>query len=164
MLSREEIVDALARLSPVEFDDVINAAFASRQDPTPPPPPPHPSRDEFADWMAKRHLGSDIALDKVVYLPDGAPEDEIRLLEVNRLMRAPEPDEIERLDFTPDIDGIAFKVFVADITHDQWNRIRAGHGTLLPTGWSLTNSIAYGRDRCDALERATGTVPSPSSI
>ena len=38
----------------------------------------------FAKWLAREHLGFDKRLTLVVYLPGGAPEDEVRLLEVWR--------------------------------------------------------------------------------
>ena len=90
-------------------------------------------------------MASDLALDKIVYLPDGAPPGEIRLLEINRLLNVPDPEIIEPLDFGPDIDGISFNVSVADITFEQWRRLEAGRGAALPEGWSLKDSITYDR-------------------
>ena len=42
----------------------------------------------------------------------------------------------EPLDFTPDTD-LPFKVFVADVTTDQWERIQRAPETILPAGWKL---------------------------
>ena len=69
-------------------------------------------------------METDAAIERVVYLPTGAPNNEIRLLEVNRFLRPPDNDVIEPLDFTPDIAEVPFRVFVADVTRDQWERIQ----------------------------------------
>ena len=90
-------------------------------------------------------MSSDPAIERVVYLPTGAPRDEIRLLEVNRFLNPPDNDLIEPLDFTPEIDGIPFKVFVADVTTDQWERIQRESGTTLPVGWKLEGNQIYPR-------------------
>ena len=148
MPTREEIIEALRQLDPSTFENVINIAFQHRRDPTQaaharPLPPGEP--EQFARWLAQRHMSSDPAIERVVYLPTGAPRDEIRLLEVNRFLNPPDNDVIEPLDFTPDIDGIPFKVFVADVTTDQWERIQRESGTTLPVGWKLEGNQIYPR-------------------
>jgi hypothetical protein len=143
MPNREDLITALAQLDPTTFEDVITAAYRQRQDfegvTAEPTLGPQTTPLEFAQWIAKRHLISDAAIERVVYLPTGSPGDEIRLLEVNRFLNAPEPDLIEPLDFTPDTDP-PFKVFVADVTSDQWDRIKQSPETMLPTGWKLEDN------------------------
>jgi hypothetical protein len=148
MPTREEIIDALGQLDQIAFEDVINAAFQHRGDhkrADRPMPLPDAEPEEFARWFAQRHLSSDPALAQVVYLPTGAPRDEIRLLEVNRFQIPPDNDVIEPLDFSPDIDEIPFKVFAADVTTDQWERIKRESGTALPVGWKLEGNRIYSR-------------------
>ena len=141
-------IATLAGLDPAIFEEVVTTAYRRRRTPEEASPEPAPvtgaSPEQFARWMAGRHLSSDPAIEKIVYLPSGAPADEIRLLEVNRFLNAPEPDLVEPLDFTPDIDP-PFKVYVADITGDQWERIRQGPDALLPAGWDLTGNLIFGR-------------------
>jgi hypothetical protein len=140
MTNREELIHALAQLDPVTFEDVITSAYQQRHDPdnlgSEAGPGTQATAEQFARWLAKRHLSSDAAIERIVYLPTGAADDEIRLLEVNRFLNAPEPDMIEPLDFTPDTDA-PFKVFVADVTTDQWERIQRLPDNVLPDGWKL---------------------------
>jgi hypothetical protein len=85
-----------------------------------------------------------VSVREVIYLPSGAPAPEVRLLEVNRLLSVPDPDVIAPTDYTPDIAGLPFIVFVADITPDQWERVE--WGTLaLPAGWELDGKVVIGR-------------------
>ncbi len=148
MPEREDLIVALAQLDPVAFEDVVNSAYRRRQDSegsTPEAVPgPEATTQQFAHWIAKRHLSSDAAIEKVVYLPTGSPVDEIRLLEVNRLLNPPEPDAVEPLDFSPDSDP-PFRVYVADITADQWERIKQSPESLLPKGWDVRGSQIIGR-------------------
>ena len=148
MLTRDEIIQALGQLDPASFEDVLNAAYQNRSGTTskevPARPGPQAGPEEFARWLAQRHLTSDAAIEKVVYLPEGAPKNEIRLLEINRFLSPSDDDPIEPLDFTPD-NSLPFKVFVADITRDQWERIREGAGPDLPEGWDRSCFTTYSR-------------------
>jgi hypothetical protein len=147
--SREELIQALAQLDPATLEDVVSAAYRQRTQRTEATdqerPNPEATAEQFARWLAKRHLSSDMAIERVVYLPSGAPGDEIRLLEVNRLLNPPDPDTIEPLDFTPDTDP-PFKVFVADVTTDQWERIKRTPESILPSGWELEPNQVFTRD------------------
>lgn len=140
MANRDDLVHALAQLDPASFEDVITSAFRQRYNSEAvahqTAPDPRATSEQFAQWIATRHLSSDAAIERVVYLPTGSPDDEIRLLEVNRFLNPPEPDVIEPLDFTPDTDP-PFKVFVADVTTDQWERIKQSPESILPAGWRL---------------------------
>jgi hypothetical protein len=53
--------------------------------------------------------------------------------EGNRLLNPADLDTLEPLDFTPDIDP-PFKVCVADVTTDQWERIPRTPESILPSG------------------------------
>lgn len=140
MSGRDEIIQALAQLDAAAFEDVVSSAFQQRYggaDPTPSAQPdPGLTPAEYAEWLARRHMASDLAIERVVYLPAGAPDDEIRLLEVNRLLNAGDLDPLEPLDFSPDA-GPPLRVFVADITRDQWERVQQAPDSLLPPGWDL---------------------------
>ena len=93
-------------------------------------------RAAFAIWLARQHLRFDSRLTQVVYLPFGAPEDEVRLLEVNTDLY-PEPGSpIVPVETTPAVTDLPFRVWVADVTPYEWNQIQANPG-LLPPGWSL---------------------------
>ena len=83
-------------------------------------------------------MSSDLAIERVVYLPTSTQDDEIRLLEVNRLLHPPDPEAVEPLDFSP--DDLPFKVFVADVTSDQWERIKREPELSFPQAgcWTAT--------------------------
>ena len=87
-------------------------------------------RAAFAIWLARQHLRFDSRLTQVVYLPTGAPEDEVRLLEVNTGLY-PEPGSpIVPVETTPAVTERPFRVWVADVTPDEWNQIQAKPGLL----------------------------------
>ena len=146
MSDHEELIQALAQLDPATLEVVVNTAYRQRYKTlavAQPEPSPQATRDEYANWLAHRHLSSDAALDLVVYLPAGV-EDEIHLLEVNRLLNISDSDVIEPLDFSPDTD-LRFKIFVADVTTDQWERIKGPSDSILPSGWNLTDHKIFRR-------------------
>ncbi len=148
MPTREEIIQALSQLDAGTFEDVINTALLKRGETADASsrirPDPQEGPEPFARWLAQRHLSTDPAIQRIVYLPTGAPNDEIRFLEINRFLQPPDDDVIEPVDFSPDDDGLSFKVFVADITSDQWERIQQDPSTL-PPGWQLVDNRIYSR-------------------
>jgi hypothetical protein len=93
------------------------------------------NRDDVAAWLARRHFIADSGIREVWYLPEGAPPNEIRLLEINDRFAGNEA-EVEPVDFGLDIEGAPLRLFVADITSDQLDRIQK-EPTRLPHGWSL---------------------------
>ena len=97
---------------------------------------PDMTRDEFANWIGRRHYFVDKGISRVLFLPSNSPPEEVRLLEVNELAIIPEAAPIEAFDFQPDIQGIPYSVFVADVTPQQFEAIRAGD-LALPDGWNL---------------------------
>ena len=104
-------------------------------------PPGEMSRDEFAHWMGRQHFAIDRGIVQILYLPNGAPADEVRLLEVNELAHLPENGPIEAIDFMPDIEGVHFRLVVADVTPRQFDAIHADRKAL-PEGWGLEGSQA----------------------
>ena len=136
MSSHQELIDALSALDTPSFQDIIAEVIKRRETARPQDrtPPRDPSRDEFAAWIAQRHLSSDIAIERVIYLPKGSPELEIRLLEINRLLNEPDSEDIVPLNFSPWIEGIPFTVSVAEISRDQWEKSQAAENLDLPEG------------------------------
>ncbi len=101
--------------------------------------------DELARCYAKRHLATDPGIQTVYYLPDGAPEREIRFLEVNELLAIRQDDPLEPIDFGVGIGGAdAHTLMVLDVTPAQWEKIR-DRRLSLPGGWSLDGAIAFSR-------------------
>jgi hypothetical protein len=139
MPDREELIQALAQLDPATLEEVVNTAYRQRNNieaAAQAIPNNQTTPEQFAQWLAQRHLSTDAAIERVVYLPTGAPENEIRLLEVNRFLNSPDTESIEPLDFTPEMD-LPYRVFVADITSDQWDRVQREPNDFLPPGWRL---------------------------
>ncbi len=101
------------------------------------------SRDEVAAWVARKHLLADSSVSQVWYLPQGAPPEDIRFLEVNdRLSRG--GDRVEAIDFGLDIGGVPFRLFVADVTTEELQDVKRDP-TRLPQGWALDGARVWGR-------------------
>jgi hypothetical protein len=116
----------------VKVDAERKRAIETRE----PEPAPGISRDEFARWVGRLHYEIDKGIIRVLHFPTGAPVDEVRLLEVNGLLPLPENAPVVAFDFMPDIEGVNYRLFVADVTPRQFDEIQAGR-IALPTGWSL---------------------------
>ncbi len=103
----------------------------------------HFDRDSQARWYAKQHLKSDPGVMEVHYLPANADEREIRFVEVNNLIGVRKDDSLEPIDFGVDMGTeTAHRLFVLDVTPDQWERIQKN--TLrLPGDWSLEGQQTY---------------------
>ncbi|MFO0964796.1 MAG: hypothetical protein U0793_04300 [Gemmataceae bacterium] len=101
-------------------------------------------RDRLADWYAHRHFQTDAGVEAIHYLPANAPEREIRLLEVNRLIAETTPPE--PIDFGVDTGNAnGHTLFVLDLTPAQWLAVQ--HGNLpLPAGWSLDGKRTFQRN------------------
>jgi hypothetical protein len=101
-------------------------------------------RDQMAAWYANRHLETDTGVVEIHYLPDNAPEREIRFLEVNDQIT--ETTLMEPIDFGVDVGGANNHVLlVLDVTPTQWARICSGE-LPLPSGWSLVSQRAFPRN------------------
>jgi hypothetical protein len=108
-----------------------------------PEAPSGKNRDDVAAWVARTHLIADSGVREVWYLPRGAPPEEIRLLELNDRLAGPE-SSTEALDFGLEVDGTLFRLYVADITGEQLDRIKQDPGRL-PSGWSLEENRIWRR-------------------
>jgi hypothetical protein len=103
------------------------------------------NRDSMARHYASKHLKTDPGIRTVYYLPAGAPDREIRLLEINELIAARDKDAIEPLDFGVDTGSDkAHTLMVVDVTPAQWKRINKQE-LQLPKNWSLTGAVAFPR-------------------
>jgi hypothetical protein len=114
-----------------------------RQHAQSPDAPAGKSRDEVAAWAAKQHLFVDSGIREVWYLPEGAPADEIRFLELNDRFAA-NGSKVEAIGFGLDTDGARFRLFVADITSEQLEEIKRDPSRL-PVGWSLDRNTIWRR-------------------
>jgi len=101
------------------------------------------SRDSMARWYAKEHLKTDPGIVAVYYLPANADEREIRFVEINQLIGDRNDDALEPIDFGVDTGmNTAHKLFVLDVTPDQWERIRSQELSL-PRNWSLDGAVHF---------------------
>ncbi len=94
------------------------------------------SKEEFVTWIARQHFAIDKGITRILYLPTGAPAEEVRLLEANALASLPENGPVEAVDFMPDIEGVHYTLFVADVTPRQLDAIM-NLQLPLPKGWHL---------------------------
>ena len=141
MTNIAEIASTLAKLPRRQYSDLIRQVDEQRRRDAEHEsfeqfPHKGMSRDSFVNWIANQHFAVDKGIERIFYLPCGAPEDEVRFLEVNGLASLPEAGPVEAVDFMPDIEGVPFNLFVADVTPRQYDLIMA-HKLSLPTGWQL---------------------------
>ena len=103
-------------------------------------------RDEMAKWYASQHLKTDPSVRSVHYLPTGAPDREIRFVEVNTEIAERTDAALEPLEFGANsgVDS-EHKLFILDVTPNQWDRINEAD-LALPIGWSLVDMISKHRD------------------
>lgn len=103
-------------------------------------------RQAWARHYALNHMDVDPGTMQVYFLPDQAPEREIRLVEINDSMVEREAASREALDFGVDVDADSpARLIVVDLTPGQWTRVTSGE-LPLPDGWSLDGAVAFGRD------------------
>lgn len=100
---------------------------------------PEQERAAFARWLGGQHLRFDKRLTMVVYLPTGAPDDQVRLLEVNTGLYPDPGTPLTPIESTPAVTDLPFRVWVLDVTPDEWTAIQQ-NPQMLPQGWSLENS------------------------
>lgn len=108
-----------------------------------PDEPASAARDDVASWVARKHLLVDSGVREVWYLPQGAPADEIRLIEVNDRVGGV-AGKAAALDFGLAVEGAAYRLCVADVSREQLGRIRQDP-SLLPAGWDLADAVVRGR-------------------
>jgi hypothetical protein len=126
-----------------ELDRYDEAARLRRRRGIEPKLPNSGNRDEVAAWVAKRHLIADAGIRAVLYCPREAPTDEIRLLELNDRVASAETN-VEPIDFGLDVEGAEFRLLVADVTTDQFDRMKQDPSKL-PVGWRLDGSRLWKR-------------------
>jgi len=103
-----------------------------------------PERLAFARWLGMQHLKFDKRLTNVIYLPHGAPDDQVRLLEVNTGLYPDPGTPLTPIEATPAVTELPFRVWILDITPDEWAQVQA-NPQILPAGWSLDNRVTIGR-------------------
>jgi hypothetical protein len=143
MTDLQGLVKQLAELPRDQYSDLIQQVDAERRqaverEENEHPPRPEMNRDEFARWIARRHFAIDKGIRRILYLPTGAPPEEVRLLEVNVLASIPEAAPVEAVDFMPEIEGITYTLFVADVSPHQLDAVMKDR-LALPPGWDLTD-------------------------
>lgn len=100
-------------------------------------------RDSMARWYAREHLKTDPGIVAVYYLPTNADDREIRFVEINKLIGDRNDDAVKPIDFGIDMGmDTAHKLFVLDVTPEQWTRIES-HELSLPANWSLRDAVCY---------------------
>jgi hypothetical protein len=103
------------------------------------------NRDSMARSYATRHLKTDPGIRAVYYLPAGAPQREIRFLEINELIADRDKYPLEPIDFGVDIGGAeGHTLLVLDVTPTQWEKINKKE-LQLPKGWSFDGAIPFSR-------------------
>jgi hypothetical protein len=101
------------------------------------------NRDSMAQWYAERHLKTDPGIRVVYYLPAGAPDNEIRFVEINEMIADRNQHPLEPIDFGVDIGGAqAHTLMVLDVTPAQWEMINKKQ-LQLPKSWSLKGAKSF---------------------
>jgi hypothetical protein len=147
MSELEQLTEKLRALPRGQYVELIRQVDAERRKTAERMENSHPpgrgaSRDSFVQWIVSHHFAIDKGVVKILHLPSGAPEKEVRLLEVNELAKIPENGTVQAFDFMPDIEGVDFALLVADVTPKQFAAIMEGKA-LLPKGWRLDGYQAF---------------------
>lgn len=101
--------------------------------------------ESSASMYAERHMQTDPGICGVYYLPDGASEREIRLIEVNQVAAIRDEGPLEPIEFGVDQQGDdAHTVKILDVSPSQWIKLEQGK-LALPHGWSLHNMKPFDR-------------------
>ena len=139
----DSLIQQLIHLSRRDYSDLIGRVDRERrqalQHEVLPPLELWRNKDCQAHWYGRQHFDVDKNLIAVYYLPENAPPNEIRLLEVSRDLAIPELAPIEALDFSEKQGHLGRTLFVADVTPGQFEAIRKGTVSL-PPGWSMTDA------------------------
>jgi hypothetical protein len=150
MPNLNELETELSQMPSRQYSDLIRKVEANRRREVQRhsqerPPQRGMNKEDFSRWIAQQHFDIDKGISRILYLPTGAPEKEVRLLEVNELASIPENAPLEAVDFRPDIDGIDYSLFVVDVTPQQFERVKRGD-IPLPKGWSLEKCVDLPRE------------------
>lgn len=141
MANINDLIPTLANLPRHEYAELIRQVDeqrrqAAEQEEQKHRPRSGMSKEEFVTWIARQHRAIDKGITRILFLPNGAPPEEVRLLEVNTLASLPENGSVEAVDFMPDIEDVHYTLFVADVTPRQLEAIMNGQ-LPLPQGWQL---------------------------
>jgi hypothetical protein len=101
-------------------------------------------RELIVEWVARRHLSVDPGLSEVHFLPEGAPADEIRLVEVNEMSAGALEGDLRPIDFGLDVANAHFRLVVVDADREQLERARRDPSSL-PDGWGWRDSRNWSR-------------------
>ena len=140
----DNLIEQLANLPWRDYADLIREVDAKRrkalvdQDGNE-PPGAGAGKEEFARWVGRQNHLTDPGIRRVFYLPRVRPANEVRLLEVNDLAVIPERAPIVAIPFRTDIEGIDYRLFVADVTPRQYEAL-LNREIPLPKDWSLEGS------------------------
>jgi hypothetical protein len=150
MLSNDEALQYLVGLPDSDYADVIIRAESSRRqrvtEAFATELPVSPDRDTVSRWLARQHFAIDPGIAEIHYLHD-APADEIRFVEINRLLPIPDPQngQFAFVDFALDIDRVDLSLSVIDMSVDQWQKVL--NGVLrLPQGWASKPYSVFRRE------------------
>jgi hypothetical protein len=140
MPTAEDLANQVEQLDDVrwhDFLDLLDEVARRRRERknSEPDEPEGNSRDQVAAWLAEKDLIVDSSIREVWYLPEGAPDDEIRFLEINDRFPGSE-NEIEPFQSFVDITTPSYRVFTIYATSKQLDQIMKDPA-LLPAGWSL---------------------------
>lgn len=100
------------------------------------------------DRMARRYVSLNRDLDqgirKILYLPEGAPDREIRLLVVNELLAETDGGLFKPVDFGFCIgsEEEEHRLLMLDVTPSQWEAIERRE-IPLPEGWSMDHAKEF---------------------
>lgn len=99
------------------------------------------------DRMARRYVSLNRDLDpgirKILYLPEGSPDREIRLLVVNELLAEMDGGLLRPVNFGFSVGSDEeHKLLVLDVTPSQWEAVERGE-LILPEGWSLDHAVDF---------------------
>lgn len=150
MLSNDEALQYLVGLPDSDYADVIIRAESSRQqrvtEAFASELPASPDRDTVAPWLARQHFAIDPGIAEIYHLHH-APADEIRFVEINRLLPIPDPQsgQFDFVDFALDIDRVDLSLSVIDMTGDQWHKLLDGV-LRLPEGWAVEPRSMFRRE------------------
>ena len=91
--------------------------------------------------LARSHFEIEEGVEQIIWVRDGGGG-EIRLIEVNR--NTFPTDSVEMFYFAPS-DEVPFPIRIADVTPQEWERIRIGR-IPLPSGWHLDDVEIFERN------------------
>lgn len=114
-----------------------------------------PSKKESADNLIAWHFQIEpdlLEVYRIVSDNEGAPEEPIKLLEINAA--TPASGTVDAFSFAPSAEH-PYRTVVAEITPEEFERLKRNE-IKLPAGWSLTNAEPKRRATHEQEEGARG--------